>query len=585
VKLDDGHMKRMKMKRFYILLAVLILLCCSSCGRKVTPALGIGKRGTDYNDAMFNSLYVEGIKQKLLGNGGEALKYMEQCVKIKPASDASFYQMAQIVILNGDVSNGKRYALKAYRIDEDNVWYLMMLGGIYYQEKKLDSAIIYYEIAVKSFPEKEDLQFTLGNLYSENKNYEKAVSVFSSFDERYGINESSTVAVIKNLMAEEKYKEALMKVKLLHDQYPQQIIYSGLMAEIFRGMGEKDKALEVYNKLLEENPEDAQTQLSICDFLIVEKSFDELFNFLNTVILNNNVTREDKISLLARLLDQQEVIKQHSDKFMLALMVLEANFKNDEIFVLFRPELLIKLKKLDEAAECLDKITIINPQNYYAWEKLLFVYLEMKDFKKLTVKGEECASMFNRSFLAKILYANGASETGKYDIALEELRKAAILAGDNQDSLIQVLTMKADVYYKMKDYKKAFETFDEALKSNREDLTIINNYAYYMAEQNMNLKEAEKMAKKVVDTEKGNTTFMDTYGWVLYKRGKLKEAARIFEEIIISNKEPDAVWYEHYGYVLKKQNKCSLAILNWEIALKTDSTRKILVSEIENCRK
>ena len=37
------------------------------------------------------------------------------------------------------------------------------------------------------------------------------------------------------------------------------------------------------------------------------------------------------------------------------------------------------------------------------------------DFKNLVIRGEECATRFNRSFVAKVLYANGALETGKYD--------------------------------------------------------------------------------------------------------------------------------------------------------------------------
>ena len=53
-----------------------------------------------------------------------------------------------------------------------------------------------------------------------------------------------------------------------------------------------------------------------------------------------------------------------------------------------------------------------NPENYYAWEKLLLVYMQMRDFKNLMIRGEECATLFNRSFLAKILYANGALENG-----------------------------------------------------------------------------------------------------------------------------------------------------------------------------
>ena len=174
---------------------------------------------------------------------------------------------------------------------------------------------------------------------------------------------------------------------------------------------------------------------------------------------------------------------------------------------------------------------------------------------------------------------------GKYSIALDELKKAEILAADNKEFIVQVLTMRADVYYRMKDYLKAFETFEKALKTDKEDLTVINNYAYYLAEQNTNLKEAEEMAKRVIEKEKGNTTFLDTYGWVLYKRGKLNEAAKVMESIISSGDKPDAVWYEHYGYILRKQKKCDEAVKNWNIALKIDSTKRELIKEIENCGK
>lgn len=145
--------------------------------------------------------------------------------------------------------------------------------------------------------------------------------------------------------------------------------------------------------------------------------------------------------------------------------------------------------------------------------------------------------------------------------------------------------MRADVYYRMKEYSKAFEIYDKILKSNSEDLIVMNNYAYYLAEQNMKLKEAELMAKKVIEKEKTNTTYLDTYGWVLFKRGKLNEAAKIMETIINSGGKPDAEWYEHYGYILKKQKKCTKAIENWNIAIKLDNKKTNLIKEIENCRK
>ena len=575
----------MKSNEYCFIILALFILYFTSCGRKMYPAKNSGKGDNNYDAAAFNYVYVEALKQKLMGNSGDALKALEQCIKINPQNDAVYYQMAQIVIANGDLKHGKQYAARALSIDQENIWYLTMLAGLYYQDKNLDSAIIYYEKAVKYFPEKENLQLTLGNLYSEDKKFEKANSIFDSFDKKYGVNEKSTLSSIKNLMAEGKYDDALVRTFSLLKEYPDEVLFNGLLADIYQSKGDSEKALEVYNQLLQRNPDNPQIQLSLCDLLLAEKKYDDLFLLLNTIILNSKVEREAKISLLARLIEIPDLSKESGDKLIIAMMVLEANYKDDNIVPLLRPELMIKQNKLVDASLRLEEIIKETPDNYYAWEKLLIVYLKLKDYPKLFTVGEECATKFNRSFPAKILYANGAIETGKYSIALDELKKAEILAADNKEFIVQVLTMRADVYYRMKDYLKAFETFEKALKTNKEDLTVINNYAYYLAEQNTNLKEAEEMAKKVIEKEKGNTTFLDTYGWVLYKRGKLNEAARIMESIIANGETPDAVWYEHYGYILKKQKKCPKAVENWNIALKLDSTKTDLIKEIENCKK
>jgi tetratricopeptide (TPR) repeat protein len=556
-----------------------------SCNKNVAPSIDKSAERSDYNVASFNYVYVEALKQKLMENGGDALKLLEKCIQINPKSDAAYYQMAQIVITNGNMKDGKKYLSKALSIDPQNIWYLTMLSGIYYQEKNLDSSIIFYEKAVKYFPEKENLQLNLGNLYSENKKYEKANEIFDSFDEKYGLNETSTLSSIRNLMSEEKYDDAMTKIFLLLKSNPEEIRYNGILADIYRGKGENQKALDVYNKLLESDPDNPQVQLSLCDFLLTEKNYIDLFTLLNKIILNTKIERDNKVSLLGRIVEIPDMYKEWGEKLTISLMVLEANYSTDNLIPLLRSELLIREDKLVDAAARLEEIISSNPDNYYAWEKLLIVYLQLKDFDKLLVKGEECATKFNTSFPAKLLYANAALEKGKYSIALDELKKAEILAADNKEFIVQVLTMKADVYYRMKDYPNAFETFRTAMKTDNEDLTVINNYAYYLAEQNTNLKEAEEMAKKVIEKEKRNTTFLDTYGWVLYKRGKLKEAAKVMESVISSGEKPDAVWYEHYGYILKKEKKCEEAIINWNISFKLDSTKKELLKEIQNCGK
>ena len=203
-------MKRIFYTAFFLFLSLTGFL---SCSRKINPAGTVGGGSEKYDQASFNYVYVEGIKQKLMGNGGDALKRFEQAIKINPRSDACYYQISQILASTGDNVNAKKYLKKAIEIDEKNEWYLMMMGGLYYQEKNLDSAIYFYEKAVKYFPAEENLQLTLGNLYSENKNYNQAISIFNSFDSKYGVNENSTVLTIRTLMMAGRYDEALRKGK------------------------------------------------------------------------------------------------------------------------------------------------------------------------------------------------------------------------------------------------------------------------------------------------------------------------------------------------------------------------------------
>ncbi len=151
-----------------LLLFSLILLLPVGCSKRIALSSSGLKLSSEYDSAAFDYVFTEAIKQKFLGNAGDALKYLEQCLKINPKSDAAYYEMAQIALMISDPSNGKKFALKAATLNDRNFWYLNLVANVYYQEKNLDSAILYYEKIVKNFPEKEDIKLNLANVYSES---------------------------------------------------------------------------------------------------------------------------------------------------------------------------------------------------------------------------------------------------------------------------------------------------------------------------------------------------------------------------------------------------------------------------------
>lgn len=574
------------MKKIYIIIGIITwITLVAGCTKKSAPATSLPKSIKSTDTVAYDYVYIEAIKQKLLGNMGDALTYLEQCIEMDPQNDAAYYQMAQISMQRGDLENGKKYGLKAVKLDDKNFWYLTMIANIYYQEKTYDSSIYYYEEAIRDFPEKESVKLALADVFSQKGDFRKADDIYKSLEIKYGLNENISLLYIKNLINAKNYKRAEEKVLQLLKTSPDEIVYNGLLAEIYHNMGENNKAFDIYKKLMGKDPSNPQTLLSLTGFLVTEKNYDDLLTILNNVVRSDEIRKENKIALLANLMDNQDLLDAKASEFELILKIFEDLNKEDPVIVLLRPDLYEKTGQNEKAIERLEEIIKENSNNYYAWEKLLLLYSDMQDYDKLLIRGEECATKFNMSFLAKVLYASAAIEKGKYDIAGEELAKAKILAGDQKQMQIQVMSMEADLYYREKEYDKCYEKFREALKIDPQDIIVLNNYAYYLAEQDRDLKNAEKMAAYVIEKEKDNSIYLDTYAWVLYKRGKVKEAVRIMEDILSKGEKDDAEWYEHLGYMMKALRKCEQAIEYWKRAMELDSTKSGLEEEIKNCKK
>jgi tetratricopeptide (TPR) repeat protein len=176
-----------------------------------------------------------------------------------------------------------------------------------------------------------------------------------------------------------------------------------------------------------------------------------------------------------------------------------------------------------------------------------------------------------------------AMELKDYQVADAELKKAMILAGNDNELKVQVMSMQGDLKYRMKDYDACYGYYEEALALSPDDPLLLNNYSYFLAEGGRDLKKALRMAEKVMQLDGENPTYIDTYAWVLYKLGKYREAHREMLRILVNGEEHDPELLEHMEFIKMKLGKCSEAVSFWRKASEGDSTKKYLEEEISKC--
>lgn len=561
----------------------VITLLMVSCGKPIVPVSVAKQEAGGYDTVLYNVALVEGSRNKMNGNAGEAINYYQRAHIINPASGVAPYEISSILFVRGDAQGALQFARKAVNNDPQNIWYLNNLANIYFSAGVPDSAIILLERIVELYPEEEETMFNLAGFYIANGEAEKGEVILRSFRTKYGDDEKIVYNLLNALNEQGKREETERLLKEMCMKFPDNTAYQGMLAELYRETGRTDEAVGIYNALFKADPGNPVLLLSYMDYLFEEKKYDELADRMNVFLINDSIEVDDKIALLAGFASDTAFVATRGHSLIMSAMLLEANHPGNREVMLALASLYGITGDMEREIMKLHEVTEIFPRDYPTREQLLLKLNESGRNAELYQLAGSVSAEFNMYPLPKLLLAYSANELEKYNEALDELKKIRILINENPDFMMQILLLEADIYYNMEKYDESWNSYEQALILDPDDALVLNNYAYFLAEQDRELTKAANMVRKAIGIER-NVSYLDTWAWILYKQGKNRKAMKVMETIIETGTE-DSEILEHYGFILFTAGKCNDAVKYWKKALVQDPGKTYLLEEIEKCGK
>jgi tetratricopeptide (TPR) repeat protein len=223
--------------------------------------------------------------------------------------------------------------------------------------------------------------------------------------------------------------------------------------------------------------------------------------------------------------------------------------------------------ELDQAKSLYLTTVTMNPQHVEAWRKLINVELAANQLDEAIVDGNE--ALRNNPNNVIITYFVGVAYMMKKDTENARLYlERALDQSANENDFVKSMVYGGlgDLYHEIKMESASEVAYDEAIKLDSNNVTVLNNAAYYLALQKKDLEKAAEYSRRSNELEPNSGTFQDTYAWVLFQQGKYQEALPWIEKAI-KNSEPSGVLFEHYGDILSKVGKNKEAVKQWEKAL------------------
>ena len=539
------------------ILFIIIIATVAGCGsRKETAGEGAKRyerpplREVSEDQLKVDALLIDALALQMSDHPNEALEAYARITTLHPTCAVAWYEMGRHMMARRWTDSAEHCLQRAVKLQPQNVWYLKALAQNEAQSGNTKALTETWERIVKVQPMVLDNYYELSNAYIEANDLPKAVEVLNRVEKIIGVSEEVSLQKQKLWNAAGKPDKALKEVEALADAYPAQTHYSAILAEAYMQQKRYDKAKTYYDRILAQKPDDAETHIMLAEYYKAKGMSKEMEHELATAFACPDVSCPVKLQLLGSFYTEEEFFgSQRETAFRLLEQAMEGCTDAPEDAA-FYGNVLMEQEKYAEAAHQFALALQNDSSQYELWEAELICLNAAGDEATLADYAARAARLFPTHTLPRYLLALHCYREERYDDALEHLTVAMKWGFSKGYLEAECYALTAECHYRAGHYDKCWETFEKRLAKQPDDLETLNNYAYYLAEQGLELEKAEQMSRKTIVAEPDNANSLDTYAWILHLLGRDREALPYMEKAVKLNPKSDTL-QEHYKTIKK----------------------------------
>ena len=490
----------------------------------------------------------------------EAKGRLEKLTAANLRNDAAFYYLGMCRLYTNDIDGAKEAFKKASEIDPGNFWYKERLARTYSLTGEDDLTIATYEELLKDFPKKNDLYFTLVNLYLKQGQKDKALGAMDQIEAVFGKSENVTATRYDILLRQNKPAEALKVLEDYNKEFSSPYVLTKLgdhsMAEY------KDTAaLAYYKEALDLQNGYMPALLGESEVYRIRRNFPDFFKTLNLFVDDETTDSQTKTQYLGMLVSRTDPrfvssVRPQIDSLYDNLVI---HHPADSAALTAAGLYWYSTERQGKAKSLLHKNMTLHPDNLGATATYAQLLAYMKDWDGLEAVCDSAQVRFPKE-TAFLDMKNVACYNRKdWQGIIDNNMKIIEIAQGDTSVTIPALSSIGDMYHELGNEKEAFKVYSKVLKLNPDYAPALNNYAYYLALKGSKLKKACEMSRKTVEKEPDNPTYLDTYGWILHLLGRDKEAKAQFKHAMLYGAKESATCLEHYSIVLEALGETDLA--------------------------
>ena len=532
----------------------------------------------------FDEAFLEAMVQRQKGNSDAAFDLLQYCVEKNPLASEAYYFLSQYYKVLHQDDKAMAMIRKAVELEPGNMVFTETLMQTYISRRQYQEAIGVAEQLYASHKDREDLLELLFQLYQHEQDYPHAIEILNRLETINGKSERLSYAKSEMYSRQGDKTAALAEMKGLSERYPNDMNYLGMYADMLLMNNETEQALELYHRILSEEPMNVRARVSMLGYYREVADSVAADTTLMMLLKSPAVESEQKALLIRQEVMLNEEQGGDSTRVLNIFRQLLALPQQDgDIATLCAAYMGLKKMPVDTIRPVLEKVLSVEPDNAAARLQLVSYAWNEQDHDRVIALCRE-ARQYNPEEMAFYYYQGMAYyQKGDKDEALSAFQNGiGVINDDSSPEIVSdFYAVMGDLLHQKGMAREAFEAYDSCLQWKDDNIMCLNNYAYYLSELGQQLDKAEQMSYRTVKAEPKNATYLDTYAWILFMQKRYAEAKIYIEQALQNDSDSNAVITEHAGdiYIMNKEPEKAVEL--WREAQQGGAGGKILARKIK----
>ena len=565
------------MRRIGVYLMLFILSLCAGVSRaQVADDVAARDRAVDY-------FYLQAVSLLEQDSVDACFEMLEHCRALAPESSAVLYELSPFYLFLGKDSIAHSMLEYIVAKEPDNVKYGEALINYYAKVDDRRAAIALYERMLKaSDASKSDIYMSLYSLYSEEGEFGKAVEVLDKLEKVEGKNEIISIHRANLFLQMQDSVRALAAVREMKRDFPHNIQYNSLLGDVYVIFGDVESAEKVYIDAIQGDSTDTYSLSSLSNLYLLTNRDSLYCESVERLLKSEKVDTEQRISTLFEYVGYKEKTDTaYSVRFLQELMQLP--YDRLEVSEVYAQYLLYRKESPEVIKPVLDSIISMDPENRSAMLQLLVYAIESNNREEVITRCDN-AILYIPDMLELYYYKGMATYLLERKEEATEILQQGLGRRNEECStelISTVFSLMGEIYHELDDLDRCTQAYDSALLYNPSDISVLNNYAYYLALEGKELERALEMSARTIEMEPDNAIYVDTYAWLLFCLERYEEARAYADKLIGLNSEMSAVEYHHCGDIFSKCGDMQRAVECWMAAQRLGDDSRVLKKKIK----